>query len=79
LKGFHDISFLFIVLEGVNVLVDDGEESVEENERSAFASAVAATVELICVELFVRKILEDGLSYEEAGDEHKKVLFILVG
>ena len=60
-------------------MVDDGEESVEEDERSAFSSPVAATVKLICVEIFFWKIFEDGLSYEEAGDEHKKILFILVG
>jgi hypothetical protein len=79
LEGFHDISFFLIAPEIINVLVDDGDESVEENERSAFASAVAATVKLICAEFFLRKILKDGLSYEEAGDEHKKVLFILFG
>jgi hypothetical protein len=52
LEGFHDISFFLIAPEIINVLVDDGEESVVEDERSAFASAVAATVKLICVEIF---------------------------
>jgi hypothetical protein len=77
LERLNDFGFLFIVLEGINVLVDDGEEIVEEDERSAFSSAVAATVKLICAEFFLRKIFKDGLSYKEAGDEHKKVFFIL--